>query len=87
VHESPFEGAHVYDTPPVAFNVVDANLQIETFEPALITGSGFTDTVIVPVLVQLPGFVPVIVYVLIDVGLAVTVAHVVHDNPEDGDHV
>lgn len=48
-------------------------------------GVGFTITVIVCVELQLP-FEPVMVYVVVTVGLAVTTLPVVALNPEDGDH-
>ena len=47
--------------PPVAVKIVFEPLHIVTLEPALITGNGFTDTVIVPVFVQPATDVPVIV--------------------------
>jgi hypothetical protein len=57
-----------------------------TVDPALIDGVAFTETTFVPVPVQ-PFVVPAIVYVMVDVGLAVTLAPVVADNAVAGDHV
>lgn len=53
---------------------------------AVTTGIGLTVTVVVAVLEQAP-FVPVTVYVVVVVGLAVTVAPVVADNPVAGDQL
>ena len=64
--------------PPVAVSVVDEPLQIATLEPPLVAGIGLTVTVTVAVLLQ-PKDVPVTVYVIVDVGLAVTLAPVVAD--------
>ncbi len=46
-------------------------------------GSGFTVTVVVPVAVQVPA-VPVIVYTVVEAGLAVTLAPVVELSPVAG---
>ena len=68
---------------PPAVNVVDPPLQIlvlgETVSP-----SGVTVTVTVPVAEHDP-VVPVTVYVVVVVGLAVTLAPVEADKPVDGD--
>ena len=66
--------------------MVDEPLHIATLEPPLIVGSAFTVTVTVAVLLQPFEFVPVTVYVLVVVGLAVTLAQVVQDKPVAGDH-
>ena len=65
--------------------VVDAPLQIDTFDPAAATGNGFTVTVTLldlehPVAVT----VSVTVYVVVEVGFAVGLDTVVLDNPVDG---
>ena len=73
--------------PPVAVSVVDEPLQIAMLEPPLIVGNVFTVTVTLAVLLQPFELVPVTVYVLVVVGLAVTLAHVVQDKPVAGVHV
>jgi hypothetical protein len=50
-------------------------------------GKGLTVTVMALVLVQLKAFVPETVYVVVDVGVAVTEAPVVDDKPVAGDQV
>ena len=55
--------------------------------PAVGVGNAFTVTVTVPVLVQPAAVVPVTVYVIVEVGSAVTVAPVVDDKPVAGLHV
>ena len=54
---------------------------------AVATGVSFTVTVTVPVLTHPFASVPVTVYVVVVVGLAVTAAPVVADNPVEGLHV
>lgn len=51
-----------------------------------IEGIGFTVTVIVPIPVQPAPLVPITVYVVVLVGLAVTEDPVVAERPVDGDH-
>jgi hypothetical protein len=52
------------------------------------TGRGFTVTVIVCVLEQpVVVFVPIMVYVVVDAGEAITVVPVVADKPVTGDQV
>jgi hypothetical protein len=58
-----------------------------TLEPPLIAGKAFTVTVTAAVLTQPFEFVPVTVYVLVVVGLAVTLLQVVQDKPVAGLHV
>ena len=53
----------------------------------VMTGIGFTVTVTVPVLTQPAALVPVMVYVVVAVGLAVTLVPVVALKPVAGDHV
>jgi hypothetical protein len=72
--------------PPLAVSVADAPLQIETPEPALIAGNGLTVTVTVALFVHPLLVMPVTVYVLVVVGLAITVAPVVAERPVAGDH-
>ncbi len=57
-----------------------------TLEPPLITGNAFTETVTLAEFTQPSVLVPVTVYVLLAVGLAIGFAHVVHDKPDAGDH-
>ena len=71
--------------PPVAVNIVEEPLQIATPEPAPMVGMALTVTVTITVLLQ-PLVVPVTVYIVVDDGLAVTLAPVVADKPVDGDH-
>lgn len=61
-------------------------VQIVT-EGQVITGVGFTVTVAVVVPTQPAALVPVMVYVVVAVGLAVTPAPVVALSPVAGDHV
>jgi hypothetical protein len=58
-------------------------LQIATDEPAPIVGSAFTVTTLVAVALQ-PEVVPVTEYVVVEVGLAVTLAPDVAESPVDG---
>lgn len=73
--------------PPLAvrFNVEPAHTG--ELLPAVGVGNEFTVTVTVAVLVQPAAVVPVTVYVIVEVGLAVTVAPVVDDKPVPGLHV
>ena len=50
-------------------------------------GKGFTVTATVVVLEHPPDVVPVTVYIVVTVGVAVTVEPVVADKPEEGDQV
>ena len=61
VADKPVPGDHVYVLPPVAVSVVDEPVQIATFEPPLIVGSGLTVIVTVEVFAQPLLLVPVIV--------------------------
>jgi hypothetical protein len=72
--------------PPVAVMPVEEPEHIVTEDPALTEGVAFTDTTLVAVPLQLP-VVPVTVYVVVVVGVAVTLAPVVAESPVDGDHV
>jgi hypothetical protein len=73
--------------PPLDVNVNVEPAQIGELLPAVGVGNAFTVTVTVPVLVQPAAVVPVTVYVIVEVGLAVTVAPVVDDKPVAGLHV
>ena len=73
--------------PPVAVSVVEEPLHMATLEPPLIVGNAFMVIVTFAVLLQPLPSVPVTVYVLVAVGLAVTLAHVVQDKPVAGVHV
>ena len=57
-----------------------------TFDPALTPGRLFTDTCTVAVFVQVPE-VPVTVYIVVEVGFAVTEAPVVALSAVPGAHV
>ena len=74
----------MYVVPPDAVSAVDEPLQIATFEPAFIDGSAFTITVTDDVLLHPDALVPVTVYTLVALGLAVTLAPVVAERPVDG---
>lgn len=87
LQESPVVGVHIYDTAPVAFSVVLAPRHIATFEPALTTGNGFTETVTDDAALHPAALVPVTVYVLVTVLVVVGAAQVVHDKPVAGVHV
>ena len=73
--------------PPVAVRVNVEPAQIGELLPAVGVGNEFTVTVTVAVLVQPAAVVPVTVYVIVEVGLAVTVAPVVDDKLVAGLHV
>ena len=55
--------------------------------PDIAAGAGLTVTATGAVLAQPPDVVPVTVYTVVTVGVAVTVAPVVADSPEEGAHV
>ena len=57
-----------YDCAPLPESVVEFPMQTETSAPALTTGSAFTKTVAVSILVQLFALVPITVYVDAEVG-------------------
>ncbi len=87
VQDKPVEGDHEYDVAPVAAKVVDEPLHIVLLASPLTLGSGLTVTVRLAVFMQPLPSVPVTVYTVVVVGLAVGLAQLVHDNPVDGDHV
>jgi len=72
--------------PPLPVSVVEVPAQIATSDPALIVGIGLTVTVTFAVLLQ-PNEEPVNVYVVVRVGVAVTLAPVVADKPVAGDQL
>ena len=85
VADNPVPGAQVYVLPPVAANVVYEPVHIATLDPPPIVGKGLTVTVTAAVFTQ--PLLPVTVYVVVEVGLAVTFAPVVADKPVPGAHV
>jgi len=87
--DSPAEGDQEYTAPPPAVKTVDEPLQIATPVPELIliVGNGFTATVTVAELVQPSVLLPVIVYVVVLTGFAVTLAAFVEDRPDAGAHI
>jgi hypothetical protein len=82
---NPVLGDHEYVFAPLAVNVVFAPLQILGEFTARV-GKGKTVTILVIVFVQPFTAVPVIVYVVVVVGFAVTLAPVVALSPVLGDH-
>ena len=70
---------------PFAVSVVDCPLQIVTAGETVTTGSGFTVTVICAVAVH-PFKSPVTVYVVVEAGVARTLAPVDELNVDDGLH-
>lgn len=68
---------------PLAVKTVEPPLQIEVFGDT-VRASGVTVTVTVPVALHDP-LVPVTVYVVVALGLALTLAPVEADNPVGGD--
>ena len=74
--------------PPDAVKVVEEPIHMG-FVPALtvIVGNGFNVAVTVAVFAQPFEFVPVMVYVVATVGVAVTIEPVVADRSADGDQV
>ena len=83
----PVDGVQVYVIPPVAVKVELLPLHIGEGVGAVIVGGGFTVTDTVVVFTQPLPSVPVMVYVELIVGLAVTVEPVVALKPVDGVHV
>ena len=79
-------GDHVYVFAPLAVNVAQFPEQIVAGGTVTV-GFGLIDTVIVAVDVQPAALVPVIVYVVVAVGQALTVAPVVALNAVAGDQV
>lgn len=83
--DKPVDGLQLYVEAPLAVSDVLVPLQIvvEAGE-TVIVGVAFTVTVTVAVFVHPFASVPVIVYVVVVVGFAVTLAPVVDDKPVDG---
>jgi len=87
VQLNPVPGFQVYVAAPPAFSTILLPEHIAGFEGTTVTFSdAATVTVTVCVLVH-PAEVPVTVYVVVEPGLAVTVAPVVALRPVPGDHV
>jgi hypothetical protein len=81
-------GAQVYVVAPPAVSAVELPVQMEGADGDTdIVGNGFTVTTTVCVFTQLLEFVPVTVYVIVTVGLAVTDAPVVAFRLVLGAHV
>lgn len=80
---SPVAGLHVYELAPVAVRVADCPTQIAGGDNTAITGGGFMVTVTCAVAVH-PFDVPVTVYVMVEVGDAVTDEPVVLLSPVAG---
>ena len=85
VDDSPVAGDQVYESAPVAVNVVEAPSQMVA-PGTFTTGVGFTVTVEAAVPVQ-PLSVPVTVYTVVVAGSAVTTLPVVDESPVAGDQV
>ena len=78
-------GLHEYVFAPLAVSVVFCPVQMVMFGETVTTGTGFTVTVTCAVAVH-PSASPVTVYVVVDVGFAVTIEPVVALSPVAGDH-
>jgi hypothetical protein len=86
VADKPVPGDHVYVDAPVAVKTaLDPTQMVAGGQ--VINGNGFTVTVAVVVLLQPAALVPVMVYVVVEPGFAVTLAPVVADKPVAGDQV
>ena len=79
------DGLHKYVPAPFAVSIADCPLQIVGDGDTMITGIGFTVTLICDVAVH-PFKSPVTVYVIVEDGLAVTLAPVVALNAVEGLH-
>jgi hypothetical protein len=73
--------------PPDALSVTGIPVQVSTLGPALIASAVLTVTVTVAKFEQPLLLVPVTVYVVVTVGLAITLVPVVADKPVPGAHV
>lgn len=82
----PVAGLHEKLVAPVALRVADPPAQIVPAPVTVTAGSGLTVTTIEAVLEQLLPFVPVMVYVVVAIGFAVTEAPFVELNPVAGLH-
>jgi hypothetical protein len=74
----------VYVVPPLAVKIADSPSQIAPLDVTVIVAFGETETVTEVDAVHPPASVPVIEYVIEEVGLAVTVAPLVDDKPVPG---
>jgi len=83
---NPVAGDQLYDDAPLAVNVVLPPGQMAA-EGQVIVGKGLIVTVVVPVPTQPAALVPVIVYVVVAAGFAVTLVPVVALNPVAGDQL
>ena len=83
---NPVEGLHVYEFAPDAVSAADCPIHIGAGVGTVITGAGLTVTVTCAVAVH-PTLVPVTVYVVVLVGVAVTEVPAVLLSPVGGDHV
>ena len=83
---SPDEGLHANVIPPDAPRVIFPPMQIVSFSPASAGGERLTVTVNVVVFEHKDKSVPVIVYVVLLVGFAVTIVPVVELSPLAGAH-
>jgi hypothetical protein len=87
VGDNPVEGDHMYEDPPVAVSDVDCPIQRKGAVGFIdMVGFGLTVTVTDALLVHPIPSVPVTVYIVVEVGFAVTFAPVVGDNPAEGLH-
>lgn len=86
VDDNPVAGDHVYVEAPVAVNVVLDPIHIAAGGTVIIP-LAFTVTIAVVVETQPAALVPVIVYVVVAAGVALTLVPVVALKPVDGDHV
>lgn len=87
VADNPVEGLQVYVDAPLAVNVTAGDPIHIAADGTVTTGNGLTVTIEVVVLTQPAALVPVMVYVVVAVGLAVTLVPVVALKPVAGDHV
>ena len=81
-------GAHVYEAPPLAVNVVEVPEHIGVavaLTPNV--GDGITLITILSILLQPAPLEPVTVYVVVTFGNALTLAPVFALKPVEGDHV
>ena len=83
----PVDGDQLYVVPPLAVSVVEVPVHIATDAPPLMVGKALTVTVFVPVLIHPLASVPVTVYIVVVVGLAVMPEPVVAVRPVDGDQL
>jgi hypothetical protein len=78
------EAFQTYETPPEGTSVTEPPGQIPVLLPAEINGRDITFTTTVSVFVQAAALVPVTIYVVVAVGLAVGDAQLVQDRPVEG---